>query len=1017
MMWDLQRTKEFMEDETTCGPLCQHPSCWSSSNRKIKGIPHYAPRIPSPDSIETDLPTVKVYNMLGEYGDDEKDLYPAKHYGKPAHTRKSSLPLVKDGMTKSASSGFKPKAPAGTPISVDTKSRTVKKPVKVVEVQEVFDVDDLNSTWDNAFVPKQCLVWVPNPNYKRKVTQDQMASINQLSQGSKPKLLLKDITGDMLPTDLDYDQMSFTRKESHYSFISDRRRGRSPPPSSRMITPYSRGTLNYRSQGGRRPQFIFDMEGLDELLELPREILIQVLDNAKPSDFTSREAMHELIEKFFPSFDRGISNLTSTSVELLQQKKMNIHEGKSRNLRTGHLIETKPVFHLDEDGVEQPKHIVDAISERSHQPLDSEYVESIRDLYINRKREYNQKKPLPPIGHDQQLVKKKKPKKVKNQKTKLASISLGLPELPTGVKHTKSFTYNKKNYQHVDLTIAPVPTPPVSVRESESQASEHGTTVRVNIPSVESERKEALHDEAGSTDTPHSSRSGREAAPMHTVSPALSTKVPHAPATTPATHQTPTGTFSRDTTMRSNVQTRGDTREGVSSPTQNIRAPTNSPRLSPEPTGGLDTIKEAQHEGGMDSAHPVSRGGRSVRFSQDVPEVPAPPSSPDREIEGPRSSVTTPMEQPETPKPTSGHTIRSNKSTVNSSVKENSELELKPIVSRLKDPSTVSTPEPWPSVNEADYDMTPSGTNAGLHESSQNTHSSSVNLDSRLALGDPSSRNYTTANSTVRSEASSGTSLTSRNASTKGESPAPPPPSPESKDKKQDNPKSGRKRELLSRESSMAPVIEEKDEEHEDTHVRTLVVEVPPLGQPTEKPKEKNHRTTDTFINIDIPAMTMDELSMEKSRSDVSHMTEIIERPGTEENESSGGTMDGHTINTRDAVLSVQTTSEGEPNTLDPDSQSNMDSAGVTPSMGANESPTSTIPENKLKMEDLKFMDQAADDNDDKDDKETKNETDDKDEKDLEMTEEGGDHAGFKHELQEELEKLSQKDSREDNAE
>lgn len=53
------------------------------------------------------------------------------------------------------------------------------------------------------------------------------------------------------------------------------------------------------------------------------------------------------------------------------------------------------------------------------------------------------------------------------------------------------------------LTLAPVPTPPVSVRESESQASEHGTTVRVNIPSVESERKEALHDEAGSTDTPH----------------------------------------------------------------------------------------------------------------------------------------------------------------------------------------------------------------------------------------------------------------------------------------------------------------------------------------------------------------------------------------------------------------------------------------------------------------------------------------------------------------------------------
>ena len=116
------------------------------------------------------------------------------------------------------------------------------------------------------------------------------------------------------------------------------------------------------------------------------------------SDFTSREAMHNLIERFYPRFDRGISNLTSTSAELLQQKRMNIHDGKTRNLKTGHLIETKPVFHLDEDGVEQPRHIVDAISERSHQPPDSEYVESIRDLYMNRRREYNLKKPLPPIG-------------------------------------------------------------------------------------------------------------------------------------------------------------------------------------------------------------------------------------------------------------------------------------------------------------------------------------------------------------------------------------------------------------------------------------------------------------------------------------------------------------------------------------------------------------------------------------------------------------------------------------------
>jgi hypothetical protein len=38
----------------------------------------------------------------------------------------------------------------------------------------------------------------------------------------------------------------------------------------------------------------------------------------------------------------------------------------------------------------------------------------------------------------------------------------------------------------------------------------------------------------------------------------------------------------------------------------------------------------------------------------------------------------------------------------------------------------------------------------------------------------------------------------------------------------------------------MTPLMEEKDEEHEDVYVRTLVVEVPPLGQPTERTKPKN---------------------------------------------------------------------------------------------------------------------------------------------------------------------------------
>lgn len=421
------------------------------------------------------------------------------------------------------------------------------------------------------------------------------------------------------------------------------------------------------------------------------------------------------------------------------------------------------------------------------------------------------------------------------------------------------------------------------------------------------------------------------------------------------------------------------TRE-LSSPTQNIRAPTNSPRLSPEPTGGLDTIREAQHESCNNSTQPLSRGERSVRFSKEVPEVPAPPSSPDREIEGPRSSVTTPMDQPETPKPTS--TLPSNKSTDESSDNDrNEQLPTRP--RGIKEPSVVSTPEPWPSVNEADYDMTPSGTNQGLHET-QN----SVNMDSRMA--DASSRNYTTTG-TARSDISSATS--SRNISGKVDSPGPPPPSPESRDRKREN-TSGRRRELISRESSMAQIVEEKDEEHEDIHVKTLVVEVPPLGQPPSD-NTKPHRSTDTFINIDIPAMGED-----RSTSN-SKMSEIVERPGTEESETHA-----QTINTRDALLSVQST-DGDGMSQDPDSTSNMDSAGVTPSLGANESPTSTIPENKLKMDDMKFMDQDGDKKDDHEVREDGGGHEITDEGGHEITEDGGDHEGFKQELEKELDRLS----------
>jgi len=39
---------------------------------------------------------------------------------------------------------------------------------------------------------------------------------------------------------------------------------------------------------------------------------------------------------------------------------------------------------------------------------------------------------------------------------KLPSISLGLPELPRGMRHTKTFTYNKRNYNRIDFSLGKI---------------------------------------------------------------------------------------------------------------------------------------------------------------------------------------------------------------------------------------------------------------------------------------------------------------------------------------------------------------------------------------------------------------------------------------------------------------------------------------------------------------------------------------------------------------------------------
>ena len=50
MISNMKKGGHLKIDETSCGPMCQHPACWQSNTRRDKGFPKMAqPVQPAPD--------------------------------------------------------------------------------------------------------------------------------------------------------------------------------------------------------------------------------------------------------------------------------------------------------------------------------------------------------------------------------------------------------------------------------------------------------------------------------------------------------------------------------------------------------------------------------------------------------------------------------------------------------------------------------------------------------------------------------------------------------------------------------------------------------------------------------------------------------------------------------------------------------------------------------------------------------------------------------------------------------
>ena len=404
----------------------------------------------------------------------------------------------------------------------------------------------------------------------------------------------------------------------------------------------------------------------------------------------------------------------------------------------------------------------------------------------------------------------------------------------------------------------------------------------------------------------------------------------------------------------------------------------------------------------------MSRGGRSVRF--EIPEIPPPPSSPQgsekdslegEPIQPSRNAVTVntmiPKDTPSVSnKPLSGITVHTDQNTVNTSItRENSLIKSagKPQSgSQVRELSMVSSPEPWPQVIEADYDITPNTkTDSALHMAPQKSETSlSADIDKE---DDNQSTNAVTE---IKVEIKKHTPELPKSdfvnkdtepaskvkkimeESRKTDSPAPPPPSPEAKDDTLVKADKGR--------NGMAPIVElDGNPIVQEDESSMTVMQIQPKGVG----RKSKQRQIDTFVNIDIPAVS----SMEQSQSET-----VLDPGGTIIEESE---QEVEESNRQETTLSVQSTLA---NRTISEASSEETSSMIEPAISqASQGPAVSEDFSERHEKGQMFGEWPSMGVDSDVDTQAMLSSD---KQDLDMTENGGDHDGFKEDLRKEYEKL-----------
>ncbi|XP_074655091.1 uncharacterized protein LOC141908785 isoform X2 [Tubulanus polymorphus] len=472
-------------DETTCAPLCQHPSCWSSNRRMQKGFPRMTQSQADSDSEEEGLPTMKVYNMLDDYGSDSRDKYPSLL----KNIQSTSLPSLSH--LRAAQGRLGTDAPYTTPATLSQASKSAFRSVtqesielpekrvlppqvlKQIEVHEFFDLDDLQKSWKDTFASSKYYVWVPSP-YKKKKPIDRSLTVEQMSRAPAP-LRACDVTEIMVPLEIETERKSQRR----HPFLRSHRRMLWSP------TLVNSGTsLNIQATQEGDETYV-------NLLDLPRDVLRAVLDQLAYVDELTTENVQQALLKVVPSLSRDQTILSMASGTILSQHKVKLHDSQFKNVRQPELFQTKSQYILDDKPRAMNPPSSPALRKYGNIVGDSlatslKAEESANTTARDHTFRSQYKKPLPSIGAfgSQEIA---DTSTSSQKKAHLPYISLGLPELPSGVKYTKPFTYRKD--EHIDFTLEPQPTPvPTPTCVGTSRSDDYGSTLYVTIPSVSTER-------------------------------------------------------------------------------------------------------------------------------------------------------------------------------------------------------------------------------------------------------------------------------------------------------------------------------------------------------------------------------------------------------------------------------------------------------------------------------------------------------------------------------------------------